>query len=370
MKCLITPRVVVAYPQCKLKAYLLLKGRKGTKCEFIDSLEEKVRKNKENFISMIKINKEVCSYSPSGFKRGAPIMFKATLTIDDLKAYPDVLVRIKKTSSKRKHNYSPTLVVGTNKVSKAQKLQLAFIGHVLSKLQMYKPESGTIVASGNKSRKIKLVPLYKEVELILIKLRVWTHDSRSEAPPVILNKNCPYCKFQKECEAEAIEKDHLSLLRRMSPKEIEQQNKKGIFTVNQFAYTYRPQKKNKRQGKRAPKNYHSLKALAIRDNKIYVVEKPKVPSTATQLYLDVEGEPDQNSYYLIGLVVVEESSEKTFSFWADKQEDEKIIYNEFLTLARKYSEFTLFHYGSYETLYGLLLTSLPRLMPHSIDLKK
>ena len=286
---------------------------------------------------------------PPEDSKGAPIMLKAILIADDLKANPDVLVRIKETSSKIKHNYSPTLVVGTNKVSKAQKLQLAFIGHVLSKLQKHKPVSGIIVAGRNKNRKIKLEPLYKEIKLILTDLRAWTQDSRSESPPVILNKNCPYCRFQKECETKAIKRDHLSLLRGMSPKKIEQQNKNGIFTVDQFSYTYRPRKKKKNRGKYVPKYYYSLKALAIRDKKIYVVKKPKVPSSATQIYLDVEGDPDQNFYYLIGIVVVEEFSEKTFSFWADKQEDEKIIYKEFLTVVGKYSEFTLFHYGSYET---------------------
>ena len=71
MKYLITPRVVSAYPQCKLKAYLLLKGGKGTKCEFVEILEEKAIKNKENFISMIKIKtKEVYLDSSRRFKGG------------------------------------------------------------------------------------------------------------------------------------------------------------------------------------------------------------------------------------------------------------------------------------------------------------
>src|SRR4029434_4014311 len=39
---------------------------------------------------------------------------------------------------------------------------------------------------------------------------------------------------------------------------------------------------------------------------------------------------------------------KAFSFWADEQKEEEKIWREFLATLQSYSEFTLFHYGSYE----------------------
>ena len=89
--------------------------------------------------------------------------------------------------------------------------------------------------------------------------------------------------------------------------------------------------------------------MAIRDDKIYVVEKPKVPWSGTLIFLDVEGVPDQDFYYLVGLLVTEGNSTKAFSFWADNQSEEEKIWREFLTTVQGYSDFTLFHYGSYET---------------------
>ena len=58
--------------------------------------------------------------------------------------------------------------------------------------------------------------------------------------------------------------------------------------------------------------------------------------------------PDQDFYYLIGLLVTEGDTTKAFAFWADEQKEEEKIWHEFLETLQSYSEFTLFHYGSYE----------------------
>jgi predicted RecB family nuclease len=237
-------------------------------------------------------------------------MLEATLVSEDLQASVDVLTSMEEAASQRRHHYTPTLIVGSHKISKEQKLPLAFMGYVLSKLQKEKPRYGTIVGGRNKSQATALEPLYKDIERIVRKLRDWTSAQAPECPPVILNRHCPLCLFYKECEAKAKEQDHLSLLKNISGKEITAQNKKGIFTVTQLSYTYRPRKRKK--GKDGPplKYSHSLKALAIRDDKIYVVEKPTVPRSGTLIFLDVEGIPDQDFYYLIGLLIVEGDTTK------------------------------------------------------------
>jgi predicted RecB family nuclease len=348
---MITSEVAVAYTQCRLKAYLLLgKNNNGVPHEYIAALEETTKKNRTEYFSKIKMETpESEPYSSDGMKKGTPMLLDVNLSFDDLEAYADSIVRTKEMLLKKMHTYIPTLVVGTHKISKEQKLQLAFIGYVLSKFQKDKPISGIIVGSGNNTHKIKLEPLYKDVGIVLRNLYTSIRDSNPEQPPVILNKHCPYCPFQKECESKAKEQDHLSLLGGMSEKEIKTHNMKGIFTVTQFSYTYRPRRRRKGKEDQPPKYYHSLKALAIRDDKIYVVEKPEVRQLGTQMFLDVEGIPDQDFYYLIGVLVIKGDSTKKFSFWADDQNDEETIWQEFLSVVKSHGEFTLLHYGSYET---------------------
>ncbi len=125
MEAIITSEVVVAYAQCKLKAYkLLCTDTQETPHEYISMLEEEARKNRGiQFKKLIEKNPDVIPYSPEGMKQGTPIMVEATLVSEDLQAYVDVLTVTEKTSSQKRHNYAPTLIVGTHKISKEQKLQ-------------------------------------------------------------------------------------------------------------------------------------------------------------------------------------------------------------------------------------------------------
>lgn len=97
------------------------------------------------------------------------------------------------------------------------------------------------------------------------------------------------------------------------------------------------------------KHHHSLNALAIRTQTIYIAGKPELPTAMTRVYLDVEGIPDENFYYLIGLVIDDGKSISSHSFWANDKSEEKIIWGLFLEKMGEFNEFVLFHYGSYET---------------------
>ena len=99
-------------------------------------------------------------------------------------------------------------------------------------------------------------------------------------------------------------KDDLSLLANMNEREIKKQHSKGIFTVTQLSYTFRPRRRPAKHKSTSPQYRHALKALAIRDSKIYVVDCPNLQATrAPIIYLDVEGIPSRQFYYLVGLRV-------------------------------------------------------------------
>ena len=203
---MVTSEILVAYTQCKLKAYLLLcTDKKGVAHEYTLILEEESRKNKEKYLQNLKLKfPEAILYSPEKIKKGIPVLLEAVLIFDNLKANAVVLTKDEKHSSPRKHNYTPTIVVGTNKISKEQKLQLAFVAYILSKLQQEKPVSGVIVGSGDKASTIKLETFYNEIDIVLRNIKSWTTNPNSESPAILLNKHCFDCPFQKECDATRI----------------------------------------------------------------------------------------------------------------------------------------------------------------------
>ena len=66
--------------------------------------------------------------------------------------------------------------------------------------------------------------------------------------------------------------------------------------------------------------------MAIRDQKVYVLDLPVLASSDTQGFVDMEGDPDGRFVYLIGLLVVRDGKETCHSFWADTREDEAAIF--------------------------------------------
>jgi predicted RecB family nuclease len=117
------------------------------------------------------------------------------------------------------------------------------------------------------------------------------------------NQKIAQFRFQSRCRLKAVEKDDLSLLAGMGKEERQKFHSKGIFTVTQLSYTFRPRRRPKRMRDKHEKYHHSLKALAIREKKIHIVGKPELKIEGTPVYLDVEGLPDRGFYYLIGLQV-------------------------------------------------------------------
>ena len=87
----------------------------------------------------------------------------------------------------------------------------------------------------------------------------------------------------------------------MTVKERKKLHDKGIFTVTQLSYTFRPRRRPKRLRDKREKYRHSLRALAIRQKKIHIVGSPEIKIEGTPVYLDVEGLPDRDFYYLIGV---------------------------------------------------------------------
>jgi predicted RecB family nuclease len=147
---------------------------------------------------------EAKPYSPEEMKKGISTLLDANFTFGDLEAYADVLTRVEQSSSQIGHIYVPTIVIGTYKLSKDQKLLLAFSGYVLSKLQKEKVPFGTIITNGNVAHIIKLESLYKEIESLLMIITKWVDTHNSESPPIILNNHCPLCPFLETCEKKSL----------------------------------------------------------------------------------------------------------------------------------------------------------------------
>lgn len=262
---------------------------KGELHEYEQILERHQLENQTKNLELLKQHcSDVYHYSAENLKRGHEFLIDANLSTERLQAYCPIL---KKTDNL---SYEPTIFTGTYKINNIDKLKLIFIGCILSKIQEKPPKIGHIVNIKGESRRIKLEENNKVLTHLLIPLKEWISESFIEEEPVILNKHCSVCQFREKCRERAIQEDNLSLLDKVTPKVMRQYEKKGIFTVKQLSYLFKPRKRKKR-AKNPPPLIHNfqLQALAIRTGKIYLQESPKLIHQETELYLDIEGLPDQ-----------------------------------------------------------------------------
>ena len=281
----------------------------------------------------------------ANLKSGKKIIFCNHITNQELSSNINALEKIDGKSSLGKFHYYPISLSYKEKLSKEDKITMSFKGYILGHLQSKQPEYGKMIyGQKKKSIKIKMNTSIRKVKNVIEKIKEFSDTP----PPFFLNRHCQICQFQKQCKDKAIEEDHLSLLNQLGHKEIIKKNNKGVFTINQLSYTFRPRRKRKKpDGYRRPHSI-ALRALAIREQKIHVYEMPSLPNAKTEIYLDVEGQQEKTFHYLIGILIVNGNTMNKYSFWADTPEKEQEIFHEFLEIMKDQTDFTVYHYGKYE----------------------
>jgi predicted RecB family nuclease len=137
----------------------------------------------------------------------------------------------------------------------------------------------------------------------------------------------------------------------MGEKAIKAYNRKGFFTVTQISHTFRFRKPRRRAKVHEYPHYYSLQARSIRTGVVHVHGSPALPDAPTRIYLDIEGVPDRDFYYLVGVLVETGQSVTYHSFWADDEPAQEQLFRDLAELIRSFSEgYTVFHYGSYEAM--------------------
>ena len=346
----ITTEAVTSHALCSRRAFFVIRGEpEGSLHDYERVVDERAARRRLQYLDELTGN-ELPAFQGADGQNVLTGNFDPARVVaaEDLVAACDALVRKTPEARKAHARYEPHLVVGTHTVSKEQKLALAYAGYVVGQTKRYLPAAGFVVPVEGRPRLVRLPPLYSSIRSIVTSLRQFANQSATDPPPLNLTKNCATCPFHDHCLHEAEETDSLTLLERMSPKLLRRYAKKGVFTVNQLSYLFKPRRRRKRSPAAQPSFNIELQALAIRTKKIYLHEPPTLEEQPVELYLDIEGIPDQDFHYLIGLLIKNRDSITMQSFWADTSDDEHRIFQECVEAANAFPDAPIYHYGSYE----------------------
>jgi predicted RecB family nuclease len=350
----ITSDVLESYLRCKLKGHLKLAGQQGTKCDFDGMLAElrgEVRLKTIEAIIAGYPGDQVARNIPlttSELSRGPQYILDGTLADDSVALHFDALKKVEGASKLGDFHYVPVLFHEGEKVCQEQRLLLAVYGLLLSALQGRAPQNGVVWHGREcKATRIRLNPDRRKAERLLQDLK---EMAGADSPPrFFLNDHCQVCEFSERCNEQAVGEDNLSLLLGMGEKDISAYNRKGFFTVTQISHTFRYRKPRKRAKVHEYPHYYSLQARSIRTGVVHIHGSPSLPKAGTRVYLDIEGIPDRDLYYLIGAAVEAGESLTHHSFWADREANQEDIFLRFAELVGSLpNDCIVLHYGSYE----------------------
>jgi predicted RecB family nuclease len=353
---IITSGLFEAFGKCPTKCYRLFKGEKGLGNVFADWLmDQQISYRDEGFKRLI-ANSKIKQFNAgpldnTDLKNGQwQFALNCLVSARSWESHLDAIERSAQSKPEKSFLLVPVHFVRTNKVTIEDKLLITFDALVLAGMTGRKILFGKLIYGPDyRSLKVKTSHLVNKVRRQIEQINHCV--SEAKAPDLLLSRRCIDCEFQVSCRKEGIEKDDLSLLAGMTEKERKKLNGKGIFTVTQLSYTFRPRCRPKHFVSKNEKYHQSLKALAIRERKVHVVGKPELNIGGTPVYLDVEGLPEKELYFLIGVRIPSADGFAQHSFWADNDKDEKQIWESFLGLLASVDNPTLIHYGNFETTF-------------------
>jgi len=309
-------------------------GEMGIVSEYerLSVLEKK--RLKESYLSKVQCKLHKSSNVPSE-PRVPGFIREIAISHADFRAYFDLI------EITEKRELIPTVFSEYDTVSKSRRLELQWQRLLLEK-NGYKVNRGCIVGV-NKKVKTNLITGKNLLPPILQNIE----DFKKQPPKLVLNRHCQICEFRDNCRKEAEASDDLSLIDRVSRKQITQLEKKGIFTINQLSYTY----KRRKRSKKLRENYlfkPELKALSIRTKKVFIQKVPELKENEYELYFDIEGISELQDYYLFGIIISNKGNGKYQYFFCKKTDEEVDLWKWFLKVVSNYPDCPIYHYGEYE----------------------
>lgn len=362
------------YLQCNTKGQLLWRSPQAESSHFSDALYNAIKAGSINGAAH-SLERRLITFDQ--IEKVDSSCFDERFLIDCDTAYADFssidLPHRTGAASKTvdKDRYLPILVVADEPIQKWHKLVLCFSAIAISQRARSMPSIGYVCYGHARAlSKIRLLSLVTDT----IHALSIAEEALSSNSDVSLNlkKYCNLCEYKDRCRGIAIEADNLSLIGTLGEKERRRLQERGITTVTQLSYGYRPRRKRRtsvvarsESAAISSKNDNKLRALAIKKQQIHVLGVPKVTHRQMPVYFDVEGFSGGQFYYLIGMRFRDGEDWKEYSLWADTCSDECRIWSECVRLLATIENPQIVHFGSYEaTFFKRMKERYPSVLPN------
>lgn len=233
------------------------------------------------------------------------------------------------------------------------KLISAFHSLLLSIIQLTIPTRSQLILKEHNDHFVNLDIWLAKVQSVISECLIML--ATKEEPEVFISRQkCNLCSWYSYCYQVAKSANHLSLIPGITPKRYDSLRKIG---VDSFASLATISEQNLAEvldsdiACQLKQQTLSIKTnLPVVRSSFDLINTQPIPSGVFEIYFDIEAEPERQIDYLLGVLLVDRSTNReTFhSFIAEKPEDEGKIWQEFLEFIALYPDAPIFHYSEYE----------------------
>ncbi len=345
---MIYKNIIYDYYFCKYKAFLKYHKTNGLKHNLAQFEQNKIAEKESFIISQITSKG---NYIDLKNKSADQLCFTQNFNLIQNVTFSNkvfsISVHLKSSKNPKEIGflYSPVFFIPVQRIKKEHKLFVTSCMLIINNCTQHVSQDCLVYYCGSDNHlKVQTKHYRKEAESGLLEL-----SSIVQEPPLLhLSNKCPLCEYRIYCNKLAENQDNLSLLKGLGLKEIGKIKDKGIFTVHQYSFTFRPRKKRKKNTVFFKKHHYALQALAIRTNKIYIYSTTKIPISKNKIFIDIEFLQEDQRPYLIGLVIMNGAKLVRHSIWVNEITEYKNKVEQFLKIINKYKDFQIYHFGQSE----------------------
>jgi predicted RecB family nuclease len=212
----ITPLLFHAYLKCPTKCWLRFTGEPATGNPYAEWVQKQTASYRESATERLRseVPQDDCALAPtqedlkeSTWQLGLDVL----ATSQNLETRLQAIERVPSEGRGKSARQIPIRFAFTNKLSKDDKLLLAFDAFVLSEIigcevSLGKIAHGALYTKINVNTSPLVSDVRKRLEMITTLL------SNPTPPDLVLNRHCVECEYQVRCRQKALQLDDLSLL--------------------------------------------------------------------------------------------------------------------------------------------------------------
>lgn len=298
----------------------------------------------------------------------------------DLLATPHLLIKQPGQSKFGDWQYYSTSIQLGRRPKPEYKMIAAYHADLLTTIQGVTPKTAQIILRRHLPTFVELdswIPRMRETLFECLEMLV-----KQQEPEVFISRQrCSLCHWHSHCYTIAQSQQHLSLVPGITPNRYESLQTLGVVTVEALAATS-PGNLSEFIGLEVASQLQQ-QAQSIVENRAFRKHNssqhwPNIPSSPIEFYFDIEAEPEQNLDYLLGVLQVNhlDNTQIFYPLLAEKPEDEKSIWQNFLKLVKTEPKAPIFHFSEYEVetikrlayLYGTPVAEIYPILARCVDL--